>query len=61
MRRDDHGATCEGIALPPPPTPPHKGEGEHTEYAALMRFKHKRTCASGSKLEDTEFLLPELP
>jgi len=27
MRRDNGGATCEGIALPPPPTPPHKGEG----------------------------------
>src|SRR5215467_11650365 len=24
---DKDGATCEGIALPPPPTPPHKGEG----------------------------------
>src|SRR5262249_23478949 len=27
MRRDNDGATCDGIALPPPPTPPHKGEG----------------------------------
>jgi hypothetical protein len=27
MRRDNDGATWEGIALPPPPAPPHKGEG----------------------------------
>src|SRR5437660_11195732 len=27
VRRDNDRATCEGIALPPPLTPPHKGEG----------------------------------
>src|SRR5262249_45946973 len=27
MRRDNDGATCKRIALPPPPAPPHKGEG----------------------------------
>src|SRR5262245_37152240 len=39
MRCDDGGAACERIALPPPLTPPHKGEGntpsawgECTEY-----------------------------
>src|SRR5262249_24532464 len=42
MRRDNDGATCDGIALPPPPTPPHKGGGERTEYAAPAWFKHKR-------------------
>src|SRR5262249_57198077 len=27
MRLDNDGAACEGIALPPPLSPPHKGEG----------------------------------
>src|SRR5262245_12001877 len=40
MRRDNGGATCEGIALPPPPTPPHKGEGS---AASAGRYFGPRT------------------
>src|SRR5262249_19137157 len=36
MRRDDEGATCERIALPPPLSPPHKGEGNGKSSASAV-------------------------
>src|SRR5262245_51203276 len=42
MRRDDDGATCKKIALPPPPTPPHKGEGSAPSARREPELRGKR-------------------
>src|SRR5262249_15632054 len=39
MRLRVSGATCERIALPPPPTPPHKGEGSAPSLRLCCRSR----------------------
>src|SRR5262245_28436358 len=52
MRRDNGGATCEGIALPPPPTPPHKGGGVPAEYAGWLRARLRHEGAPAAEAGD---------
>jgi len=40
---------CVNLATPTP-SPSPQGRGECTEYAALLRFKHKQTCSDNPAL-----------